>query len=567
MSMHRRKFLQTVGVSAPAVLPGSTTASGMNRPGAPAREPRVLFYDDGRHAGPLYQFAPPLTPDDFVATVDQLADSGVDTLVYAAGLEGGTQLYDSQVAQTWGDNVKQWTHPVWYRAGRHLRQLIDDGHDPLRLICDRAHEQGLLLLAANWVSLQGARRAQEAGRGRQSDFVFDHAHCEVGPETDPRATTISPRRFSFLHKEVREERFRVFEEMLVRYPTDGVELDLVDFVPLCRFDEVRRLAPLLTDWLRRLKQVAVQAAENQQRAKRIYARIPVDRTTQQALGYDIATWAREDLVDGLVCVNGLSEPVMKQDWSLAPLKQLIEETPCRLVAGFSDLLQSQFERAATQQMTWAAAANAWKDGADGFAIVEYHWTPNGWPLTAEDYQTLRVLGHPELLQFRDKHYRAPRLGRGQSEKPACPATATDLLPRPLEEGRPVNVSLRIADDVERAADQQKIDRVRLRVRITNIEPSLNRVKFEFNGKRLTETSLTLDDLTYRLHSLGSYNPYGFVYDFELPEKLWPKRGENWMKVTLEKKDTGIETRFQVYDVDLELDYVPQRHLRERPLTY
>ena len=161
----------------------------------------MLLYDDGRHASPLYQYAPPLTPDDFVITVDQLADSGVDTLVYAAGLEGGTQIYDSRVAQTWGDNVKQWTHPVWYRAGRHLKQLIDDGHDPLELICQRAHQQKLLLLAGNWISLQGADRATAGGRGRQSDFVFDHAQFEVGPEKDPRARYAHPRRFSCLRIE------------------------------------------------------------------------------------------------------------------------------------------------------------------------------------------------------------------------------------------------------------------------------------------------------------------------------------------------------------------------------
>ena len=566
--MLRREFLQAVGASAPAALAETASAK---EPAAtadsPVAEPRVLLYDDGRHAGPLYQYAPPLTPDDFVITVDQLADSGVDTLVYAAGLEGGVQLYDSQAAQTWGDNVKQWTHPVWYRAGRHLRQLIDDGHDPLRLICERANRQGLFLLAANWISLVGADRATEAGRGRQSDFVFDHANFEVGPERDPRAAGTSPRRFSFLHKEVRDERFGVFAEMLTRYPTDGVELNLLDFVPLCRFDEVDRLRPLLSDWLRKLRQVADRAAQQQQRAKRIYARIPVDPPTQRALGYDVATWAREGLVDGLVCSGGLGEAPMTHDWSLGPLKELVGKSGCRLIAGFSDLLMRQFERAATQSMTWAAAANAWDDGADGFAIVEYHWTPNGWPLTAEDYQTLRVLGHPELLRFRDKHYRAPGQGRGRSERLDWPPMMKGLLPKPLEKGRPVSVRLKIADDLQSTAGQEKVAEVRVRVRITNIEPSLNTVRIELNGKRLPESLLTLDDLTYRLNTMGSYHPYGFVYDFLLPEKSWPRRGENQVRVTLEKKDTGIATSYEVYDVDLAIRYNPQRHLRDQPVEY
>ena len=60
-----------------------------------------------------------------------------------------------------------------------------------------------------------------------------------------------------------------------------------------------------------------------------------------------------------------------------------------MIAGFSDLLGRQLERAATQPMIWAAASNAYARGADGFAIVEYHWTPNGWPWTSEEYETLR----------------------------------------------------------------------------------------------------------------------------------------------------------------------------------
>jgi hypothetical protein len=61
-----------------------------------------------------------------------------------------------------------------------------------------------------------------------------------------------PTRFSFLHPEVRQERFRVFEELFSRYETDGVELNLAEddsAFPYCRFDQVDRLAPLMTQWI------------------------------------------------------------------------------------------------------------------------------------------------------------------------------------------------------------------------------------------------------------------------------------------------------------------------------
>ena len=84
--MKRRNFLQTLGAGAPATL----AANAAPNPAGPSTgaEPKVFFYDDGRHASGLYQFAPPLAPGDLTFAVDQLVASGVDTLIYSAGLEG-----------------------------------------------------------------------------------------------------------------------------------------------------------------------------------------------------------------------------------------------------------------------------------------------------------------------------------------------------------------------------------------------------------------------------------------------------------------------------------------------
>ena len=67
----------------------------------------MFIFDDGRHLAGLYQFQPPLAPADVTLNVDQLVDSGVDTLIYIAGLVVGSVLYDSRVAQKIGDNVER----------------------------------------------------------------------------------------------------------------------------------------------------------------------------------------------------------------------------------------------------------------------------------------------------------------------------------------------------------------------------------------------------------------------------------------------------------------------------
>ena len=95
-------------------------------------EPKVFNIDDGRHMAALYQFQPPLTPNDITLNLDQIISSGIDTLIYIAGLVGGSVLYDSKVTQKIGDNVNKWVHPVYYRTSRNLQRLVLDGYDPLK---------------------------------------------------------------------------------------------------------------------------------------------------------------------------------------------------------------------------------------------------------------------------------------------------------------------------------------------------------------------------------------------------------------------------------------------------
>jgi hypothetical protein len=571
--MQRRTFLQNLGTAVPAgvVAAGATEASGKkasasetsatgNAASKQANEPHVFLFDDGRHAACLYQFEPPITPGDLAYNVDQLVDSGVDTLVYFAGVEGGVVLYDSQVAQTWGDNVTRWTHPVWYRAGRNIQQLIRAGHDPLKVLCNRCNEKGIFFIASNWVNLLGGDRKTYGGQGRKCDFVYDNPQLQVGPESDPRAKAVPPERFSFLHPEVRAYRFRIFEELLSRYQTDGIELNLLNDIPFCKFSQTEQLAPLMTEWIRELRAIAVKAEQQQGRRKRIYARLPSQPAAWKTLGYDVTTWIREKLVDGLMVLPAEMEGAMDQHVDYSSVIKLARQNDCRVLVAFSGLIARQFEQYATQSMIWAAAANGYAQGADGFGLAEHHWTPNGWPWTDEEYATLRLLGHPELLATADKLYRARSAKRGQSRETWLPGGELEL-PRELIEGQPVGVPLRIADRLDRWHAQGRVDSVRLRVRITNIEPSLNDVRVSLNGRELPASRVELNDLIYRLYNKGAIGPYGYVYEYDLPREHFPKPGKNLVDVTLTKKDGMIDTRFELYDVDLAIRYRKHRNFK------
>ncbi len=564
--MERRNFCKTVGLVAgtAAFLARQAKAAAVGQPNrddkpCPA-EPMVFSRDDGRHSAGFDQFEPPLEPAEVTLTVDQLVGSGIDTLLFSAGVEGGTVIYDSRVAQKLGDNVTKWTHPVHYRDARHIRQIIADGHDRMKLLCDRSHEKGIWFIPSLCIDI--GSYISPRGHGRTSDFVFNNPQFQVGKDDDPRAACLQPTRFSFLQAEVRKERFRIFEELLSRYETDGIEI-WSEFGPLCKLNQVGQLAPVMTQWLRDLRAVAQKAEQALGRRKRIFINLPAKSDAWKLMGYDVPTWIAEKLVDGLICTSTVSE-MHDQDIDLSWAVQLTRGTSCRVIAACHSGLNRQLAKNATQPMIWAAAANAYAQGADGFGLDHPHWFP--WPWLGEEYQTLRLLGQPEMLATASKLYRI-RSGTKEATFEGVMLGVPQPLPRVLKEGKPVTVSLRIADDLAKWHALGRIKSVRLRIRVTNIDASRNEVKAELNGRVLPASILQANDLTYRIMKQGSVSPFGYIFEYDLPPDHFPKRGHNSIQVTLVKKDPDIDFDFELYDVDCTIDYLLHRHFENPPIEY
>ena len=570
--MKRRSFFKTIGSIAPSALAvplvhAASSKKHNSKDLIKQKEPRVAMFDDGRHAGGLYQMEPPLTPEDHAYNVSQLASSGVDTLVYFASVEGGSALYDSKAVQVWGDEVKKWTHYVWYRAGRILRQLIDDGHDPLKILCDRCHETDILMIASGWVSLHGGPREKVEGLGRSTAFTMDNPQFQVGDDPDPKAKGISTSRFSFLHEEVRQERLRLFEEMLAAYETDGIELNLTSAMPYCKFSEAERLAPIMTQWLRKLRAIADNAQEKQGRKKRIYARIPAHPDAWKLVGYEVPTWISENLVDGFFCESSYSEDEgMDQFPDLKTIIQLTRGTNSRVLYAFYNGLGRQLARYATPPMIWAAAANSYAQGADGFGVAGHHWTPNGWPWTAQEYDTLRLLGHSDLLATADKHYHVRSSNRQVESWSWLPGRYTPL-PRTLTEGKSETILFKLADNLSHWENLGRVESVILRVRFTNFQPHYDKIKIKLNGQELPESILKKVDMTYRLLRMGPVNPYGYAFDYHLTPDYFPKQGLNQVTVVLLKRDPNVTFKMDLYDVDCSIKYRLHRHFEDKPIEY
>ena len=119
--------------------------------------PRIMFYSDGRHPL-LYMYEPPMQREELESVVDELAGTPVEALMFCLG-DGRTMMHDTSAGELWGDNVAgPWPHVIFRRASQNARTLIEQGNDPLRIVCDRAHAKGMLLYPTFLVQLESGVR-------------------------------------------------------------------------------------------------------------------------------------------------------------------------------------------------------------------------------------------------------------------------------------------------------------------------------------------------------------------------------------------------------------------------
>ena len=254
-------------------------------------KPKIMFYHDGRH--PLiYMYEPPIQKEEYEQGVDELLGTPVEAIMFCLG-DGRTVLHDTDVGELWGHNMKRWPHLIFRRAHQNARDLIRKGHDPLRLICDRAHQYGKQVYPTLLVQQGRGLREEDV---RCSDFRFDNAHLEIGaqdgvPDDYPGYTCLD-----FKHKEVRDERFALIAETLKKYPVDGFELQMNYQPYYFHPDEVDAGREIMTEWVRKV----YRAVKRSGKQRELAIRIPYSIEGCYAVGMDVEAWLREGLVDVLI---------------------------------------------------------------------------------------------------------------------------------------------------------------------------------------------------------------------------------------------------------------------------
>ncbi len=282
--------------------------------------PRILFYHDGRH--PLiYMYEPPMQKEEYEQAVDELIGTPVEAIMFCLG-DGRTVLHDTKVGELWGTPNEQWSHLIFRRAHQNAKHLIEEGNDPLRIVCERAHAKGFLLYPTLLVQQGSGERGADT---RGSNFRFDNKHLEIGARKDLDTGFPGAECLDFKREEVRQERFALIDETLNNYPVDGFELQM-NYTPYYFHpNEVEAGRQIMTGWIRRVSE-AVKKSGGQ---RELVVRIPNSIEACLEKGMDVREWIGQGLVDALVAEDHEEGNVVTQDTDFRPLVEAAEGSNCR----------------------------------------------------------------------------------------------------------------------------------------------------------------------------------------------------------------------------------------------
>ena len=414
------------------------------------RKPRLIYDNDARHHL-LYRYGPPLTDYLLRQPVDEILGTSVDTLFYGF-ISKQASPYKSSAGLYWDWSVGEREQVMWWRAGENLKQVLNNGQDPLKIVIDKAHDNGIQVLT--WLYW-------EPPLDLNSQWKYsDHADLEVV-----------------------KNRLETVEEALEKYGFDGIGLNY--YVPETVFSaEVGSpsLAPnnasALTDFVIKVRSLLDSIGKNSQKDLALVAKVHPDIDQNIKVGLEIDKWLEQGLIDMVIP----SEPhpndttqssLLDTNPMLDNLVNKAKKNGAWIYGNVPGALYDDREYSTTIEMYRAAATNHLVSGVDGIYLSSLSW-PHG----PSEYQILRELGYPELYSRKPKHY---FLGHSPAE--ITEDSPIKQLPVNLEEGVAAEINLFVGDDLEKAKLDIDVENIKLIVRILQVCPE-DKLSFSFNGNPL-----------------------------------------------------------------------------------
>ena len=484
------------------------------------RRQRTIYFNDARHFY-LFVFEPPMRMEDMWRPVDEVAGTGVDTLVYGVARADGL-FYPSRAGKSFRSDMDEIDNAIYWKVRQNILSLEERGVDILQALADRAHARGMEFFAS-------FRMGTYEGVG--------------SPEADPAEGGRG-----LADAGARENQLRVFEEMVTQYDLEGIELDFGaspgGMPPVLLDEDVEEYGPVLTEHVRRIAEMTRNAG------KQVGMRVPCIEEVCVAQGFDVRSWLKEGLVDyvsPMMYANLRLDTQMPMEWAIEAAHE-VDVPVYGMLQPFVEVGYPghSYDEHYTPEMMRAAVSNYLAKGADGV----YAWFLD-WPLRATERNMLTEMANPDLMVEADKQYRLSR-----RTEPAAGLGYDTTLPLEIPEaepGRRYSIPVYIADDIEGKAD--RIKRVTLRMRVGNTVTA-DRLSVWLNGESLEGEAVSRETGAYvRIpvspHRIEHYSAQWI--EFEL-SSVRPRQGDNLVEVSLDGRPAKLGGGVTVDDLEVVVEY-------------
>ena len=482
-------------------------------------------------------------PEDLHYVVDRYAE-GIDALSYCVFEGGYTLVQNSELADT---------RPLWlggypFPECQGYRPFYERGEDPLRILADRCHHNGMLFLAAF--------RMNDRHGGPKGRFQEEHPEWQIrepGYEGEYWRSAID---YSF--PEVRAWVCGLVREAAEGYDIDGIELDYMRWCHMFPPSVAAERHPMLTELMRDIRTVLDQVAAERGKTLILGARVPQRRIDCAALGYDIDTWVQAELVDYLS-----PSDFMHTDFN-APYDAFVDLCRghrCRVYPSLHPPAGVGISGALLTPAQYRAAAHSmYGAGADGLSLYnyQYHWqqrTRLSYPGSPSEFADACALAgalrDPAAVAQGTRHYLFYPLWQDEppSGVPGVEGVHRMLLLEREPSGRRGIFEFRLGQ--EPGAD---LSRAHLLFNAVNMTPE-DRVEVDINGAAVADAELQrhYDPEGLQVEHRRPLGPYMSVQFFL--DGLPLNQGINELGVRLVASDPAAADRIEIQEVEVVVDPV------------
>ena len=334
------------------------------------KRPRVVIMSD---SGTVYKgYVRSERPDvqDLHDMIEQFHRGGVDTFSHCVHSRWQA-YYDSKVVEIAGDltpnEVRPWHYTHYWAWLKTMRRLIEQGHDPPRVLAEACHKRGMRFFALLRMNdTHGIHRHE----GHYGSFRRDHPEWMIDGTSS----------MDYGVPEVREHILSVVKELAGRYEIDGIDFDFMRYPRYFRKEKVKTSASVMTDFLRKVRSILDDAAVARDRRLLLSVRVPQTLDGCINVGLDVRSWVKLGLID-MICPMDFYYSywdrfmVALDDWV-----QLVEHTNCGLYPtihyGAAQGPGGGFNQPWLTAASYRGAAHSYLlKGADGIALYNL-WNMN-----------------------------------------------------------------------------------------------------------------------------------------------------------------------------------------------